>query len=68
MTKSTSPLVPAQSRRSFIKQMGFALAAAPLLGIVACGGGSTETSTSSADTSSDGTGGSTGGSTGSSGT
>lgn len=62
------PESSSQSRRSFIKQMGFALAAAPLVGIVACGGGSTETSTSSTDTSSASTGGSTGGSTGSSGT
>lgn len=68
MTKPISPLVPvqivpAQSRRSFIKQLGFALATAPLAGIVACGGGSTQTPASSTDT----TGGSTGGSTGSSG-
>lgn len=62
--KAASQIVPLQSRRSFIKQMGFALAAAPLVGIVACGGGSSESSTSTTET----TGGSTGGSTGSSGT
>ena len=53
-----------QSRRSFIKQLSFALAAAPLAGLVACGGGGTESTTSTTETSSGSTG---GGSTGSSG-
>lgn len=68
--KITTYSTAAQSRRSFIKQMGFALAAAPLVGIVACGGGSTESATTSTDTTtgSGSSGGSTGGSTGSSGT
>ena len=64
--KITTYSTAAQSRRSFIKQMGFALAAAPLVGIVACGGGSTESATTSTDTTTGS--GSSGGSTGSSGT
>lgn len=52
------------SRRQFIRQFGFALAAAPLVGLVACGGGGEESTTNDSASSDSSTGTSTGGSTG----
>lgn len=54
------------SRRRFIKQLGLGLASIPLIGLVACGGGSDSTETASTETGSSDSSGSTGGSTGSS--
>lgn len=54
------------SRRRFIKQLGLGLASIPLIGLVACGGGSDSTETASNDTGSSDSSGSTGSSTGSS--
>jgi protocatechuate 3,4-dioxygenase beta subunit len=53
-----------QSRRRFIKQLGLGLATIPLIGLVACGGGSDSTETASTETgSSSGSGSSSGGTT-----
>ncbi len=56
------------SRRRFIKQLGLGLASIPLIGLVACGGGSDSTETASNDTGSSDSGSSAGGSTGGSST
>lgn len=60
---STNP-----SRRRFIKRLGLGLASIPLIGLVACGGGSDSTETSGTETGSSDSGGSSGGSTGGSST
>lgn len=60
LNQETNDTVQANSRRNFIKHMGFALAAAPLAGLVACGGGSTQSSTTT-ETSTGSSGGTTGG-------
>ena len=51
------------SRRRFIKQLGLGIASLPLIGLVACGGGSDSTETASSDSGSSDSG-SSGGSTG----